>query len=114
MKRFLNALWQEDDAVLSFEWVVLLTLIVIGIVGGVAAARDAIIDELGDIAQATLNLNQSYTLIGYTIDTNGADPGGELTIPDQVHTDDGYAYTECGRANVPNDQGPSDDADDGG
>lgn len=60
MKRLLQKTWTEDDGVLSFEWVLLITVIVIGIVGGLAAARDGIIDELGDAAQAMLALDQSY------------------------------------------------------
>ena len=35
------AMWKEDDGVLSFEWVLLVTLLTIGIVGGIAGARDA-------------------------------------------------------------------------
>jgi Flp pilus assembly pilin Flp len=45
----IQQLWHEEDGVLSFEWVLLVTLLVLGIVGGLAAARDAVIDELGDI-----------------------------------------------------------------
>lgn len=55
-------LWREDDGVLSFEWVLLTTLLVIGVIGGLAAARDAVIDELGDVAQAMLALDHSYTI----------------------------------------------------
>jgi hypothetical protein len=55
-------MWKEDDGVLSFEWVLLVTLLTIGIVSGLSAARDAIIDELGDVAQAMLALDQSYTI----------------------------------------------------
>ena len=39
-----------------------MTLLTIGIIGGLAAARDAIIDELGDVAQAMLAVDQSYTI----------------------------------------------------
>jgi Flp pilus assembly pilin Flp len=62
MKKVLSRMWKEEDGVLSFEWVLLVTLLTIGIVSGVAAARDAIIDELGDVAQAMLALDQSYTI----------------------------------------------------
>src|SRR5688572_3175256 len=62
MKKILARVWKEQDGVLSFEWVLLVTLLTIGIVGGVAAARDAIIDEMGDVAQAMLALDQSYTI----------------------------------------------------
>jgi Flp pilus assembly pilin Flp len=58
----LAPLWTEDDGVLAFEWTLLLTLLTIGIVSGVAGARDAIIDELGDVAQVMLCVDQSYTL----------------------------------------------------
>jgi Flp pilus assembly pilin Flp len=55
-------IWIEEDGVLAFEWTLLLTLLTIGIVGGVAGARDAIIDELGDTAQVMLAVDQSYTI----------------------------------------------------
>ena len=63
MKSFGKRVWTEDDGVLTFEWVLLVTLLTIGVIGGVAAARDAIIDELGDVAQAMLNLDQTYTVL---------------------------------------------------
>ena len=63
MKSLMKRMWTEDDGVLAFEWILLVTLLVIGIVGGVAAVRDAIIDELGDVAQAMLALDQSYTVL---------------------------------------------------
>jgi len=62
MKKILVRLRNEDDGVLTFEWVLLVTLLTIGVVSGIAGARDAIIDELGDVAQAMLALDQSYTI----------------------------------------------------
>lgn len=62
MKHFVKAVWQEQDGVLTFEWILLVTLLTIGIVGGLAAVRDAIIDELGDVAQAMLALDQSFCI----------------------------------------------------
>ena len=58
MKKVLARVWKEEDGVLSFEWILLLTLLTIGIVSGVAAARDAIIDEFGDwdLFQETLRV----------------------------------------------------------
>ncbi len=64
MRRFVNKLWTEDDGVLSFEWTLLIVLVVIGIIGGLGAARDAIIDELGDTAAAVLRFDQSYSFVG--------------------------------------------------
>jgi hypothetical protein len=73
---------EEDDGVLSFEWVLLLTLLVIGVVSGVAGARDAVVDELGDAAQAMIALDQSFVWpnpLMLSVDTDGdgaADPVG--------------------------------------
>ena len=58
----LRSLWSEEDGVLSFEWTILVTLLTIGIVSGLAGARDAIIDEFGDVAQAMLALDHSMTI----------------------------------------------------
>ncbi|HTN74780.1 MAG TPA: hypothetical protein VL096_06015 [Pirellulaceae bacterium] len=85
-----NRCWQEDDGALSFEWVLLITLLVIGIVSGVSAARDAIIDELGDIAQATLSFDQSYTFPALII--NGIE-----IFPAQDFDDDAGVYDDCDR-----------------
>ena len=101
MKRYLNKLWQEQDGVLSFEWVLLVTLLTIGIVGGVAAARDAIIDELGDASQGMLALDGSYTInypLILTID-------GEST---GMASDSGFTdaalYVDCLRGTEPTGQ----------
>lgn len=61
MRSLLKGIWYEDGGVLTFEWVLLITVIVIGIVGGYAATRDAVIDELGDIAGAVIAVDQSFT-----------------------------------------------------
>ncbi len=102
MSLFVRA-WKEEDGVLSFEWVLLLTLLVIGIVSGVAGARDAIIDELGDVAQAMLALDQSYTIdfplqvIVHVATTSSAS--------DSIFTD-ALIYTDCARNTQPTGQVP--------
>lgn len=63
MKSLLNRVWKEDEGVLTFEWILLITVLVIGIVGGLSAVRDAIITELGDVAEAMISLDQSYTIL---------------------------------------------------
>jgi Flp pilus assembly pilin Flp len=60
MKQLVNRMWREDDGVLSFEWTVLTSLLTVGVVSGIAAVRDATIDEMGDLSQAMVSLDQSY------------------------------------------------------
>ena len=96
MKKVLMQLWKAEDGVLSFEWVLLVTLLTIGIVGGLTAARDAIIDELGDAAQAMLALDQSYT-----IDFSLAQEVHDLVLFVLGGSDLGFtdvaSFTDCGR-----------------
>jgi hypothetical protein len=68
----LKRAWTEDAGVLSFEWILLITIVVIGIVGGLSAARDALIDELGDVAGAAISIDQSYTVAPSSCDLGNA------------------------------------------
>lgn len=63
MKNRLSRIWREDGGALTFEWILLITLVVIGIVGGVSAVRDAVITELGDVSSAAVHIDQSYTVV---------------------------------------------------
>ncbi len=98
MKKVLVSMWKEEDGVLSFEWVMLVTLLTIGIVSGLSGARDAIIDELGDVAQAMLALDQSYVIsfpldVDVHIDDTSSASDSEFT--------DAADYTDCARETAP-------------
>src|SRR5687768_15351866 len=105
MKRIPAALWHETDGVLSFEWAMVLTLLIIGIVAGLAAARDAIIDELGDLAQAAGAIDQSYKL--QEIDRQ--DPAG--FAPGMSFADDAMIYSDCAGEATPAGQAAQADSD---
>jgi Flp pilus assembly pilin Flp len=90
MRRFINKLWQEDDGVLSFEWTLLVVLVVIGIIGGLGAARDVIIDELGDTAEAVLQFDQSYSFVGVPV----------FGIPGSEYEDDLGTVIDCDRSTL--------------
>jgi Flp pilus assembly pilin Flp len=104
----LSRMWKEEDGVLSFEWVLLVTLLTIGIVAGLSAARDAIIDELGDVAQAMLSLDQSYTIdFPLNVDVHLVDGS---SASDSSFTD-ALIYTDCDRTLAPFGQPPVFDID---
>ena len=101
MKRCLWNMWSEQDGVLSFEWTMILTLVVIGIVSGLAGARDAIIDELGDFAEAAQGIDQSFSLAGINI------PGVFVTpSSDFIEGPEDFVYTDCTRSAAPVGQNP--------
>jgi Flp pilus assembly pilin Flp len=98
MKIMLARFWHEEDGVLSFEWILLVTLLTIGIVSGTSAARDGIIDELGDVAQAMLSLDQSYTIdFPLNVDVHLVD---STSASDSSFTD-ALIYTDCTRTVAP-------------
>jgi hypothetical protein len=103
MNDFARKLWTEDDGVLSFEWTLIVTLLVIGVVAGLSAARDAIIDELGDAAQAMLALDDSYVLdqpLRLQVDLDGAGTDFTLVEPGSAAGSsftDAQSFTDCGR-----------------
>lgn len=45
---------------LTFEWILLVTLMVIGIMGGITILRDVLIVKTAQAAEATLRVNHSY------------------------------------------------------
>ena len=102
MKRFLKTVWIEQDGVLSFEWTMLLTLLVIGIVSGLAGARDAMIDELGDVAEAAQAIDQSFSLAAMSVDFDG-DGNIDFTTNASVYIEgpEDFVYTDCTRAATP-------------
>lgn len=62
MRTVLKRICSDDQGVLTFEWILLITVLIIGIVGGLSAVRDGVIDELGDVAEAVLHVDQSWTV----------------------------------------------------
>ena len=58
----IRRLWVEDEGVLTLEWIMLTTLVVLGVVGGLAAVRDALVHELAGVVGATMSVDQSYEI----------------------------------------------------
>ncbi len=117
MKTFIQCVVREEEGVLSFEWTLLLTVLVIGIVGGLAAARDGVVDELGDVAQAMLSVDVSYSIshpLAITVDGDGAGPNAPVNAgggSDSRFTD-AATFSDCDRHFVDlfEAQGPVSDA----
>jgi len=90
VKSLLYRAWQEDEGVLTFEWILLITVLVIGIVGGLSAVRDAVISELGDLSHAITLLDQSYTILNpmevrvHTDQIDGASDSQFIDAPEYV------------------------------
>ncbi len=63
----LYRLWNDQAGfVISAELILVATILVIGLIVGLTTVRDQVVQELGDLALAIGNVNQSYTYNGVT------------------------------------------------
>jgi Flp pilus assembly pilin Flp len=81
MRRTVRRLWNDDrGALIATEWVFVATLLVLGIITGLVAVRQAVISELTEAAQAINALDQSFSFSGQTncesstAGSSGSDP----------------------------------------
>jgi hypothetical protein len=72
----MKKLWNDEaGAIISSELVLVATILVIGMIVGLASLRDAVVTELADVGQAISNLNQSYSyssISGHSNQTAGS------------------------------------------
>ena len=62
----LKTLWNDESGViLSAELVLIGTILVLGMIVGLVSLQSAVVQELGDIASAFGDLNQSYETSGF-------------------------------------------------
>jgi Flp pilus assembly pilin Flp len=67
MQKLFAQLWSDDNgALLSSEFLFMAALLVIGIIIGLSAVRNAVNAELTAYANALLALDLGYTITGYT------------------------------------------------
>ncbi|WP_299468643.1 hypothetical protein [uncultured Gimesia sp.] len=63
----LSKFWNDEAGfVVSSDLVLIGTILVLGVVVGLATVRDQVVQELGDLALAISNINQSYSFSGVT------------------------------------------------
>jgi Flp pilus assembly pilin Flp len=93
MRNFMQRLWLDDrGALIATEWVFVATILVIGLVVGLKAVQQAVVNELEEVAGAIGSLNQSYSF-GGTSGCCGATAGSLFS--DQTNL---YPVTTCTQA----------------
>jgi Flp pilus assembly pilin Flp len=69
MKRLIKCLWQDEHGViLSTEIVIVGSVLVVGLITGMATLQEAVNGELNDLAGAIGSLDQSYSFSGQETD----------------------------------------------
>jgi hypothetical protein len=65
MRNLIAKFWNDDcGALIATEFLFVATILVIGIIVGLASVRDAVNAELAELANAILALSQGYTVSG--------------------------------------------------
>ena len=91
MNRIAIKLWNDDaGAIIAAEYLFVVTILVIGTIVGLASVREAINNELAEVANALLALSQGYVLSG-TSGAGGSTDGSQAidtpsTVADPVGT----------------------------
>jgi hypothetical protein len=61
-------LWGDESGfIVSTDLILISSILVIGLLVGLVSLRDQIVQELGDVAVAVGNLNQSYSFAGHSV-----------------------------------------------
>ena len=106
-KTVAQKLWNDESGlVVSIEMVLLATLIVFGLMAGMAAYRDAIVSEIADSAAAVGSVNQSFEYdevalsgtfgsIAYDARTDGSVFSDELDFCEAATGDPAGAIAMC-------------------
>jgi hypothetical protein len=106
-----SRLWRDESgAILSAELVIILTILVIGLVTGLACLQQAVVAELQDLSAAFASLNQSFFTSPFRgclkIWGRTSGTAGSLFIDRRV-VGTNLAFAELGIGNVPLTIGPT-------
>jgi Flp pilus assembly pilin Flp len=82
MRQLLARLWNEDEgAIVASEYLLVVTILVIGIIVGLASLREAINTELAELGNAFLALSQGYSFSGEANGTGSVDGSEAFDTP---------------------------------
>jgi hypothetical protein len=84
--KLFRRLWDDDlGALLATEWVVIATIMILGLIPGLIAVRQGTLSELTEFANATMALNQSYSFSGQSIGCDVALNGLNGAVDGRTH-----------------------------
>jgi Flp pilus assembly pilin Flp len=65
MKSMMLRLWRDDTGIVALEYLLVATVLGLGLVVGLAALNEALTAELAELSNAILALDQSYSFVGF-------------------------------------------------
>jgi Flp pilus assembly pilin Flp len=67
MRQLFSRLWKDEDGIVALEYLLVATIIGLGLISGITAVRQAIVTELVELAAAITNINQAYSYVGFSV-----------------------------------------------
>jgi len=67
MRQVFSRLWKDEDGIVALEYLLVATIIGLGLIAGITAVRQAIVTELVELAAAITNINQAYSYSGFSV-----------------------------------------------
>jgi Flp pilus assembly pilin Flp len=98
MRKLFVKMWKDDAGIVAFEYLLVATIIGLGLVVGLSAVSVALNAELTELAQAILALDQSYayatqsTCVSIKTGSSAQDSNGSISY--------GFAYTPVNPAGL--------------
>jgi len=66
MKNLFSKLWSDDAGVVTLEYLILASILALGLIVGVSGLTGVLNSELTELAQAISSINQSFSSTGYS------------------------------------------------
>jgi len=85
MRQVFSRLWKDEDGIVALEYLIVATIIGLGLIVGVTAVRQAIVTELVELAAAITNINQAYSYTAFSVciaQSGGAQTTDEVPVID--------------------------------
>src|SRR5262249_17491979 len=101
MRKLFARLWNDQDGILYAEYLILATILVLGLIVGVSAVTAALNAEFTELAQAYLNLNQSFSTAAFSNcvsshgGSNATDSPGTIGMSGVIPTGTSIDQTPC-------------------
>lgn len=78
MRKMMQRLWQDDAGIVALEYLLVATIVGLGLVVGLSNLEIALDTELTELANAITALDQGYSFVG-VVSNNGSYKNGTCT-----------------------------------
>lgn len=75
----LKKLWKDEAGIVALEYLLLATIVGLGLIVGLVALRNSLVTEFSELGQAITTLSQEYSYSGLSWQTCASTDGSQAT-----------------------------------